>query len=317
MAHARFTKEAVFEAADQLLAEGEKPTITRIRDIIGGGSPNDITAWMKEWRTRQQKITDAQQIPAPGNIKDQASVFLTEFVTTIWNTARTEANNKLKAERQALSDAQAALELETSDALEVAESLNIENAELKTQIASLEETDRENTKKTNELLQQLDLSKNAFDDLTKERDRLERELTASRSEAKEALANASQLTSELTELRRSDNELKSELEALKTQAESFKRECDIALAEKETAQKELESVKAELKSLQKENNSLNAQVDKQQTALDAAARRTDELQIELKDARVGQGAAELESAELRGELRALAALKADGTKEST
>lgn len=87
MAHAKCTKETVFEAADQLLADGEKPTITRIRDVIGGGSPNDITAWMKEWRTRRQKITDAQRVPAPGNIKDQANVFLNDFIATVWDTA--------------------------------------------------------------------------------------------------------------------------------------------------------------------------------------------------------------------------------------
>lgn len=138
MAHAKFTKETVFEAADQLTISGEKPTITRIRDHIGGGSPNDITNWMKEWRNRQQKISDAQRIPAPSGITEQANVFLADFVSMVWDSARTEAERKLSAERQALSEAQAELEQETGEALEMAEKLNSENMALKTQLQALQ-----------------------------------------------------------------------------------------------------------------------------------------------------------------------------------
>lgn len=314
MAHAKFTKETVFEAAEKLLSSGESPTITRIREEIGGGSPNDITAWMKEWRNQQQKLSDAQKVPAPGNIRDQANLFLSEFVTTVWDTARIEAGNKLKAERQALSDAQAELEHETSEALEMAETLNAENLALKNRIQELEAAGIESRKQIGALQTQTERDQKAIGDISKEKERLTKELLEARIDAKQANTLAAELSGELTELRRASTETKAELNALKTQSESIKRERDIALIEKESAQKEFEDNKLELKSLQKESISLNAQVDKHQIALDTAVRKIDELQSEIKEARAKQSVAELESAGLKGELKALATLKTGEAK---
>jgi hypothetical protein len=232
MAHAKFTKEAVFEAADQLIAGGEKPTITRIRDIIGGGSPNDITSWMKEWRSRQQKILDAQRIPAPSGIRDQANVFLSDFVATVWDSARAEAERKLTAERQALSEAQTELELETGEALEIAEMLNVENMALKTQLQVLQ------------------------------------------------AANA---------------EIKAAMDVLKLQTESFKHAHDLAVVEKESTMREI--------------NTIKTQADRQQTMLETAQLKIDELQAEARKYREMQAKAERETALLQGELKAMSKQK--------
>ncbi|MGZ8160567.1 MAG: DNA-binding protein, partial [Methylobacter sp.] len=109
---------------------------------------------MKEWRTRRQKITDAQRVPARGNIKDQANVFLNDFIATVWDTAKSEADNKLKAERQALSEAQAELEQETGEALEMAENLNAENLALKAKIQELENVRADDQKRINTMATQ-------------------------------------------------------------------------------------------------------------------------------------------------------------------
>jgi chromosome segregation ATPase len=294
MAHAKFTKETVFEAADKLVATSEKPTITRIRDIIGGGSPNDITAWMKEWRTQRQKLSDAQKVPAPGSIRDQATLFLSEFVTSIWDTARTEADNKLKTERQALSDAQAELEQETSESLEMAENLNAENLGLKTKIQELEAAGTESDKQIDALQSQIERDRKSIDDLFKEKDRLTKEQSEARADAKQANTQAAKLSGELGELRRHSACIKSELETLKLQAEVFKRERDVAQTEKEASIRE--------------TNAIKSQAVKQQTALDAALLKIDALQAEVRQSRNKQAEAEREAAALQGELKSMTLL---------
>jgi len=48
------TREAVFEAADQLVAMGQKPTVSAVRDEIGGGSNTTIQDLLGDWRREKQ-----------------------------------------------------------------------------------------------------------------------------------------------------------------------------------------------------------------------------------------------------------------------
>jgi chromosome segregation ATPase len=43
------TEQDVFEAADQLLARGERPTIERVRQALGTGSPNTVNRLLDVW----------------------------------------------------------------------------------------------------------------------------------------------------------------------------------------------------------------------------------------------------------------------------
>ncbi|MCF6766533.1 DNA-binding protein [Thiotrichales bacterium 19S3-7] len=55
MARPGLTFEEVQEAAEKLLQQGESPTIMRIRETLGGkGSPNTISKYLKEWKTKAQ-----------------------------------------------------------------------------------------------------------------------------------------------------------------------------------------------------------------------------------------------------------------------
>lgn len=42
----------VHQAADALVAQGERPTIERIRAHLGTGSPNTVTRWLETWWQR-------------------------------------------------------------------------------------------------------------------------------------------------------------------------------------------------------------------------------------------------------------------------
>ena len=50
MAHG-ISEQDVFEAADKLLARGERPTIERVRNELGRGSPNTVNRLLDGWWT--------------------------------------------------------------------------------------------------------------------------------------------------------------------------------------------------------------------------------------------------------------------------
>lgn len=58
------TRELVFEAAEALVAElgGKSPSVRRVRERLGGGSPNAITEFLREWRDTQVAIRSAATI---------------------------------------------------------------------------------------------------------------------------------------------------------------------------------------------------------------------------------------------------------------
>ena len=39
----------VFQAADRILRSGRRPTVEAIRELLGGGSPNSVTAYIQDW----------------------------------------------------------------------------------------------------------------------------------------------------------------------------------------------------------------------------------------------------------------------------
>ena len=45
------TQEQVNAAADTLVAAGDKPTVEKIRQALGTGSPNTVTRMLDVWRS--------------------------------------------------------------------------------------------------------------------------------------------------------------------------------------------------------------------------------------------------------------------------
>jgi hypothetical protein len=46
---AKASREHVFAAAEGILLAGRRPTIEAIQARLGGGSPNSIVAYLKDW----------------------------------------------------------------------------------------------------------------------------------------------------------------------------------------------------------------------------------------------------------------------------
>ncbi|CAD0333645.1 MULTISPECIES: DNA-binding protein [Xanthomonas] len=106
------TESDVHGAADELVADGERPTVERIRAHLGTGSPNTVVRWLETWwqglgsrlaMNRQVRITTA-------NVPEAVAALAGQWWTLALDHARAHADEALAADRASLLDAQETLE---------------------------------------------------------------------------------------------------------------------------------------------------------------------------------------------------------------
>jgi len=118
-------QDEIWAAADALLKDGLRPTIERVRQKMGRGSPNTVSpileAWFATLGARLGVITAQEQagdLPAP----------VWQAMTQLWDTAvmsaREQAAQELAKSRQLLDDERTALELQKAQLAREAQALN-------------------------------------------------------------------------------------------------------------------------------------------------------------------------------------------------
>lgn len=115
-----YTKEAIWAAADELEAAGEKPTQANIRRKLGGGSFTTISEAMNERRKQREDAQATRREPAPERVTEAAK----EFAVIVWDAAQDVVNGRLAAEREALEKARQDFEAEQQQAAEFADQLS-------------------------------------------------------------------------------------------------------------------------------------------------------------------------------------------------
>jgi len=116
------TEDEVWKACDALLLEGARPTIERVRQKLGRGSPNTVSPMLETWfKHLGARIKDPGAFSAPASMLDPVH----QAAQQLWEVAQTEArrdfDERLKAglaeaaasvdaekDRAALADAAAA-----------------------------------------------------------------------------------------------------------------------------------------------------------------------------------------------------------------
>lgn len=99
------TQDQVSHAADQLLNAGERPTIERIRALLGTGSPNTVNRYLDDWwgklgkRLQNQKSNDAM----PGLPLEVANL-----ATDLWGLAVQTAEGLFSDNKSKLNEEHAA-----------------------------------------------------------------------------------------------------------------------------------------------------------------------------------------------------------------
>ncbi|KND60572.1 KfrA protein [Candidatus Burkholderia verschuerenii] len=141
------TRDAIWQVADALDAEGIKPTLAAVRKKVGGGSYTTIHEAMTEWKSRRQQAATPAADPAPPELADRAASMAGE----IWTFARAAADLALAGERQQMEAERAELRAQAAEAVEVADSLTEENDRMKSDVAELAQLRQEHERTLAEL----------------------------------------------------------------------------------------------------------------------------------------------------------------------
>lgn len=105
------TETDVWRAADALLLAGDRPTIERIRQQLGRGSPNTVSPHLDTWfRGLGARIKDPQAFAAPGAVPESIQQAATHFWEVALSNARAQVDADLASERNELSETQRRLD---------------------------------------------------------------------------------------------------------------------------------------------------------------------------------------------------------------
>lgn len=152
------TKDIIWKAADELDAEGIKPTLAAVRKRLGGvGSFTTIQDAMSEWKTHKQLAAQLYVEPPPQAVLELVSTLASE----VWTVARLTADQALEGSRQKMAEETAQLREETAEAIALADSMDEELTRLRALVAELDQLKSEH------------LELQARNDMLKERSALE------------------------------------------------------------------------------------------------------------------------------------------------
>jgi chromosome segregation ATPase len=99
-------QEDVWGAADAVLSQGERPTIERVRQQLGRGSPNTVAPLLESWfATLGQRLNMS---PDPGHSDSGLPAPVQRAATVLWQRAQqiaqTQAQDSVATERNELSE---------------------------------------------------------------------------------------------------------------------------------------------------------------------------------------------------------------------
>jgi len=277
------TETDVWSAADALLLEGARPTIERVRQKIGRGSPNTVSPYLETWfRALGARIKDPGAFAAAPAVPDPVAQAAAHF----WEAAQAEARAQ---QAQAYRERWEELAQEGGRLAADAEQLQRREAGLAQRERDLQEALRV---ATSQLAAAEDRLLAAEEQLRLRDDRLaqlQQELAESRATAQALLADAEQSRSRHAQA----------LEALQSRHSAHERRW----------LNELDAERGAVKRLQARLDDAQAAAQQQQARSDKAL--ADE-QAQRRQAEQGAQAARAEAQEQRQRLEAdLAAVRAD------
>jgi len=155
MARPGITYQEVVSACDQIIANGENPTIQRIRDLLGTGSPNTVLRHLNAWREASPVI----ERKAPELPPDLQSAIIKEIT-------RQTAESRSEIEKQLTQSQSESKELFIlGEALEAdIDRLQSENQSLSDEVQRLSALAEERKQEIDKLTQDLKQERNASED---------------------------------------------------------------------------------------------------------------------------------------------------------
>ena len=163
MAHG-ITQIDVDRAADALLQAGERPTIERVRQFLGTGSPNTVTRLLDIWwqglGSRLQDVHQKIVLPdAPAAVSKLASQLWEEALVAATRTAQDAVQverQAVEAERTRLDQEAAVLRQQVEDARELVAQAEAARAEAGVRVQDLQHLTKQQSDHVAELARQRD-----------------------------------------------------------------------------------------------------------------------------------------------------------------
>lgn len=183
------TTQQIHAVADQLQADGIKPTLAEVRKALGGGSFTTISDAMQSWREEHREEQQLQQVDLPSGISDRLQVLGAD----VWQTAIDIANDRLAKERDALEVIKAKAQQDVDEHKESVKTLEDENKDL------LQELDKE-SEKAEEAVSQRDKALTEANELKLQLATLTGENTAQQKQIDTLIAEREKLASRVEEL---------------------------------------------------------------------------------------------------------------------
>lgn len=85
----------IFQICDDLNEKGQKPTLDRVRQALGGGSFTTIQPLLREWKDKRSE----EPTSTPAAVPDDIRGMLDSLAAQIWAKASAKAGEDLKALR--------------------------------------------------------------------------------------------------------------------------------------------------------------------------------------------------------------------------
>ena len=191
------TNELISKIANELNAEGIRPTLAAIRKRLGKGSFTTISEGLNIWKQGEQQRQTIIEDVLPAEVIEQMSA----FGSRLWATAIEKANKRLANEREELRKASVSVLQQIEEAKELNAILNHELDERDKKIEALESKLHESHKKWEDLRQKLEQARQEHDNFRKkigeETNRFSQKLIKAESERDEAFKAAKNLREEL------------------------------------------------------------------------------------------------------------------------
>lgn len=224
---ARLTEQEVHAACADFAAQGERPTALKLLDALGRGSLTTITKYLNSWnQSDEAQALDAESLPAIVQLPDELTRDGEELLKKIWNVAKGIADREIQVQREALKQAEKDSQARVEDAFAFsdAQAMKIERLEdeIKTLKAQLDDVCREYA----EIEDSLAKSEKINVGLEKDKEHLEKELSAATTRVAEQQGQIKSLDQQLYKLQ---SNLESISESNKTLTADYKtRETELS-----------------------------------------------------------------------------------------
>jgi len=280
---AGITQVDVDQAADSLLLAGERPTVERVRQHLGSGSPNTVTRLLDVWwRGLGARLSGQQRKVEMPDAPEAVAMLASQFWEKALELAEAQAHALLAAEREALAAAELAAEARVAASAQARDEARAAQAQAAIALASAQE-------RLDERQQLIAQQAAQLEDLARQRDH--------------ALAQAQAASADVDSLRSQLARDRDDAEAVRSaQAAHLQAVENRAHAEVDRARQEARDLKSQLQAVDRAHRErlkqLEADLAQARTALatssrDLAAetarretldRQLNELQQSLKDA---------------------------------